>query len=478
MSPAEPTPSPPVPTRRPASPGALAAAWLVVAAAVATVSLAGPLARQPVPLIAAWLVGGAAWLAAVRLGLRGSPGRGSRGWIVAGAVALRLIALAGAPGLSDDHVRYAWEGALLLEGVSPYGRAPDDAELAPWRERWPELHAALNHPDVPAAYPPLTQAACAAVVELAGGPEHAFRFLRAAFALCDLLVLWPLARLAARRGRPPGVLFVWAWSPLVALEFAGAGHFDALGILLLVAALAWHAAARERDVRTELLSLIALAGAILTKLLPLAALPFVARGDSRGPARGPGAAARIAVVAALYALAWLPFLLLGSGPHGPGAGLGAYGLRWESPNLVYRFVEPLLSGILERDGTWHDLRLVGRAAVGTLWLAVGVVHWRRRSDAATATGALVAAFLLLSPTLHPWYLTWILPFLALRPSAAWLALAALAPLLYAPLAGWVERGAWVEPPWLWPAVALPVLALLALEHARRFRASDSRASER
>ncbi|MGH6692095.1 MAG: hypothetical protein ACREF4_15610, partial [Gammaproteobacteria bacterium] len=38
--------------------------------------------------------------------------------------------------------------------------------------------------------------------------------------------------------------------------------------------------------------------------------------------------------------------------------------------------------------------------------------------------------LILQPTLHPWYLLWILPWMGLFPSPAWLALSALAPLAY------------------------------------------------
>ena len=56
--------------------------------------------------------------------------------------------------------------------------------------------------------------------------------------------------------------------------------------------------------------------------------------------------------------------------------------------------------------------------------------------------------LLLMPTLHPWYLLWILPWLALFPSPAWLPLSGLLPLAYTQ-AGWA--------PW---AQYLPFFALL------------------
>ena len=48
--------------------------------------------------------------------------------------------------------------------------------------------------------------------------------------------------------------------------------------------------------------------------------------------------------------------------------------------------------------------------------------------------------LLLSPTLHPWYLLWVLPFASAYLSRGWLLLAALAPLAYTGVPGDVPWG--------------------------------------
>jgi hypothetical protein len=44
--------------------------------------------------------------------------------------------------------------------------------------------------------------------------------------------------------------------------------------------------------------------------------------------------------------------------------------------------------------------------------------------------------LLLSADVHPWYLTWFLPLLALQPSAA------LTPLTYSVVINWITLGEW------------------------------------
>lgn len=446
------------------------------------VALAGPIERAPFELSLALGVAGVAWLAAVRLAAvpavdapraRASRAGPSLAVVVAGAVALRMLALAHDPGLSDDVYRTVWEGSVVLEGVSPYAYAPDAPELAELRARLPRLFAALNNPGISAAYPPVTQAVGAGTVFVARalGREGlaAVELVRVCFGACDLLVLWPLVALLRRARLPDGLAVVWGWSPLVTFEFAGAGHFDSLGILLLCAALASlpHApsgpatsAGEGRGALAWGAGLVLLAGAILVKYLPLCALPFAARG--RGPVAG---TARLLLVLALCLAGFLPLTLFEGGLRGLDGGLSEYGLRWESTSLVYRWIEPAFAAAFERDGTWTDPRRLGRMTIGLAWLACGALAWRRRAAPVAATGTLIAAFLVLSPTLHPWYLTWVVPFLALRaPSlarSAWLLLVAAAPLFYLTLVRWRTEGVWEEPAWLWPAIALPFLVLLA-----------------
>jgi len=116
--------------------------------------------------------------------------------------------------------------------------------------------------------------------------------------------------------------------------------------------------------------------------------------------------------------------------------------------------------------------VVGRMTILIAWCAGAVWMWRRRFSVVQASAGGIGLFLLLSPTLHPWYLTWIVPFLALRSrraSPAWCWLVAVAPLLYWPVAAWQSMRVWREPVWLWPMVALPFLALLVWELALRPR---------
>jgi hypothetical protein len=422
---------------------------------------------------------GLLWAVTLLLARRASAGPSMLIVVLPIAIAMRVLALGAAPDLSDDVWRYVWEGGLVLEGKSPYSQAPDDPSLGPEREAWSDVYTAMNNKDVSAAYPPVTQAVAAAVVALSGGPESAEssrRGLRIFFSLADLLVLAPLLVLLRRRGLPDVLLVAWAWCPLVALEFGSSAHFDSLGVLLLFLALSLLDRHGQQDRLSpgdaikpsrshEALGLLALAAAFLVKFLPLLAFPFVLRHSSPWKTASMGAS-----LALLIVLGLLPVLALDGGFTGIFDGLANYGLRWESWNLIHHKVEPLFGIFGDRDGSLTDPRKLSKFFTGglaALWILRLIL---RREEPLRATGLALVAFLIISPTLHPWYLAWIIPFLAFSKGRAWIFLVAASPLLYWPLTPWQLRGEWIEPAWLWPALALPFFALLTLDIARDLRA--------
>lgn len=440
--------------------------WLVVygviAASLCVVAGLGPLADARAAVLAAWLIGQAAWWVAFERAER-SP-FGARA-VLLGALLLRALALASDARLSDDVYRYVWEGELLARGRSPWAASPAAPELAAERARLPELVALVNHREIPAAYPPLYVAANALVARGAtllpsawfeGELARSVFAFRLAATAADLAVVVVLLALCRRRGRPSAAALAWAWSPLVALEFAGSAHMDSLALALWLGGLAW-LAARERSHGAW--TLVGAAAAI--KLLP-GVSAILGAGSLRSP--------RPLVLTALVGTASLGvFLALDEGARGALGGISEYSFRWETPNLVHRFVEDFLGLFLSSDGSLTDPRRLSRACLLAAWLAFVAWLVARRVEPLCAAGRSVGAFLVLTPTLHPWYAVWILPFLALEPRRSWALLVALVPLAYWPLADWVHAGVWREPWWLWPVLALPFFALRVRE-ARAARA--------
>jgi hypothetical protein len=387
--------------------------------------------------------------------------------ILLGACLLRLLLLPLPTTLSDDALRYLWDGKVARAGFNPYALAPVAPELSPLRDpSWRRL----PHTDVPTVYPPLAMTAFS-IATLLPFPLLGWKILATA---ADLGACALLLRLARRRGLPAGRAAWYAWNPLVALEVAGMGHVDALGAAAVVGAVlcltdklpplpgdggAMGEGGRRGEVGWGKAALFA-AGGILAKLAPLALLPLWAR-HSRRPLLFLGASL------GLVAVAFLPVL---TATGGIPPGLIRYGVSWEFNGPLYeplwRLLDaagaaPFLHRLLGKVESWTEIyhrldplysfiypQLLAKALLG-VGMLTAVAASLRETDPVAGTGRLLGRLLLLSATVYPWYLLWVLPWAALERRRSWLVLAALIPLSYlpkiagVPLMPWVFLSIWV-----------------------------------
>ena len=150
---------------------------------------------------------------------------------------------------------------------------------------------------------------------------------------------------------------------------------------------------------------------------------------------------------ALPVLLYLPYA-------GAGArlfeGLGTYAETWRFNPGLFRALEAI---------PWAGryAREVGAGGVvaAALWAA-----WRRW-PVGRALFWTIGAGLLLSPTLHPWYVLWALPFACLYGSRGWILLSGTVWLAYAGRDAYLATGTWPDPAWLALLIHGPPLALLA-----------------
>jgi hypothetical protein len=115
-------------------------------------------------------------------------------------------------------------------------------------------------------------------------------------------------------------------------------------------------------------------------------------------------------------------------------------------------------------------------------VAIGVIAWRMNARRAAAPLAAALAFfvvLILSHTVHPWYLLWPLPFAALAaarandraPCAPVFLWSATVFCAYAVLLPYRAAGVWSLPGWASLAEYVPVYACLLVVALRRHAAS-------
>jgi hypothetical protein len=359
---------------------------ILLAAAVALAPMA--MARSGFKgFVALYLVAALAWLPLVRRSL-------PLGITIVLAVALRALLLFQQPYLSGDVYRYLSDGRVSASGGNPYAYTPTDPRI--------------NHPEIRSIYPPLAQLLFRAVHDLT-----AWRLL---LLVADVAAIVLLRRYGA---------LAYATCPLVLFEGVGNAHIDLLAGVLLAFALTRRSA-------------IAAGLASGLKIIPAAALPALLRLHSGAKSR-----ARFLVMLGLTLL--LPFLPYLGGPIMPG--FRDYATRWIFNSPLYDGVRALVERIPTKEiWTHHPLRFelvsdfvyrhiypdfLTRAILGVL--AVGAILLARRVTTA------VAALLLCSPAIHPWYWLTIVPS-ALIERSAWLYVALLMPvsyLLYDGVAGWV-----------------------------------------
>ena len=326
------------------------------------------------------------------------------------ALTLRLLFLFHPPQLSDDIYRHLWDGGNLLKGINPYASAPSSVTPSPELRA---IHSRINHPEYVTIYPPTAQ--LTAAVGAVGGSVTAFKALLVAVDLGLCVLLMQLLRLL---GLPVGRVILYAWNPLPLLEIAGSGHLDGAGATLLMGALCLlllgcrdgEAAPRCRPF---FLSGVLLAAACLVKLFPLLLAPlfYLLTPASRRASLVTGF---LGGMAALL----LPFSPQLANIRGS---LHAYALNWEFAGALFTALRAVTGS-----GTVARVILAGSLLV-LLLTTLRTLSRRLRTELSPAARSrhgveacylLAMGFLLLTPTLHPWYTLSLAPFLPFCPAPA------------------------------------------------------------
>ena len=321
-------------------------------------------------------------------------------WVVLAAWAVPL--LLGTPLFSRDLYSYVAQGQLARLGLDPYHVPPSALGQG---EVLSSVATVWQHTVSP--YGPLFVALTRIWSSLAGTSLVAQVMLfRAAELVGVVLMMVSLPTLARRRGTDPGLaLWLGVLSPLALLSFVSSGHNDALMVGLMLAGLVLGTGDRLRWG----VALCAVAATI--KLPAAAAIVFLVADECTRVE----AARRVRVIAesALITVVVVAGITWGAG----------YGWTWLGPTALHVpttlrvLITPVVSvgtflyGVLHLVGVpvARSTMISAAQAVGSAVAVVAVVwmalHTRGR-DALALLGLSLLLFVVLSPTLWPWYLTW------------------------------------------------------------------------
>lgn len=332
-------------------------------------------------------------------------------WLVlAAAAGFRLAAAPLEPFLTDDLTRYRWEGRILSEGRNPYATTP----------------ASLGEREVPgrdfaSVYGPLTQFAQRLAYPAS---RRDVRFAKLPAIAGDLTILALLAWAMPHR------CLIYAWSPVPILEFWGQGHNDSLALAFVTGALLFPGAG------------VWLGFAAAAKWWPLVLLPALARRWRDW-----------IWAAAIPAVLMLPFA----------SGVTIDHLRFSTGFLGgWRNTDFGYGLLLAITGDPYRAKYLAFAILALAALAVRWQPWPRERKGLAA----VVAILAVSANVHPWYLSWTLPFLVFEPRPWVLLWAALMPLAYETQLRWRVLGEWEQSPEIRWLIYAPTLALAAFSYLR------------
>lgn len=401
---------------------------------LAPVALLGDLRERMRPFLLLWGAAHAAYLAAAWWVLRGPrggaavpPSHASALPVILGVGLLaRLCLLPAAPTLSEDVYRYLWDGRLVAHGVNPYPRPPADPALAAFHG---ELFDQLNHAEVPTIYPPAAQLLFGAVARLSATPL-AWKLAMLALEFALLLALLDLLR---RRGLRNDRLLLYYWNPLVLVESFGSGHLDLVAAAFLVATIALH------EARRMIPAGVSFALAALTKYVPGLLAPWLLR------RRAWPLLAATAVTGALLAS---PFWDAGPALT---TGLSTYARHWEFNGALYRILRAAIGpGPAVHSQAAIHAEVVTRAILAAAGLLASLAIGLRARSASGAALAVMTAFLLLSPTVFPWYAVPAVALLPVHADLGMLVFSGLLALSYVPLPVYRATSLWTLPTWvLW-----------------------------
>jgi alpha-1,6-mannosyltransferase len=335
-------------------------------------------------------------------------------WTLWSGMAARALLIAVPPFTTHDVVRYLWDGHAALSGIDPYRISPAAAALT---SSWP---IPVDNAHYVTLYPPGAIGLFALCARL--GPAFAAWAWKILVVMASILTL-RLSAAVLRAASTERHLPLVALSPLLVLEAGIGAHLDTVVAFFVVAALFFVQRGRPGA------SGIAVAAGALVKFLPIFALVPASVALGSGRARRFVAGALAALVAG-YAGAWL----IGFRPLGS---LLTFFEKWRFGSPVYSALSKLVP----------DAQLLILLLIAGGLSLVAVTAW---SAGEAVMRRALAIPLLISPVVFPWYLVPLVPFIAIRPSAFWIAWTTAAPLTYEVLDRFDAVGTWQPASWpLW-----------------------------
>ena len=387
-------------------------------------------------------------------------------WVVIFGVLFRIVLIPSEPFLSDDIYRYLWDGKIIASGINPYKFAPVDIQLLQFRDQI--IYPFINFPEIATSYPPVSQFMFL-INQWFGGSVLSWKIL---LLFVEIILFLVIFRMVQHFNLNKFRILIYFYNPLLIIETYSSGHLEITGVLFFWIAI--YLFYKHCDWK----SIIFFAMSIMTKFIPLVSgIPFLLNKFFR----------KSALLMVICSILLLPFMFSGILPL---PGLFSYINRWEFNGGLYQLVISIMNLLDIKEYQWMDVNFSGHLETfyfsyaffyKILAAVILVAVFFDQMNKLRATSSfrsinfiqrgfiLTAGFLLLMPTLHPWYLIWIIPFLVFIPNWSWLLFTFLIQASYFVLKDYALFSVWKESVWILFFQYVPFYAILIWEYLDKDR---------
>ncbi|MBL6446937.1 polyprenol phosphomannose-dependent alpha 1,6 mannosyltransferase MptB [Fulvivirga sp. 29W222] len=317
-------------------------------------------------------------------------------WLVVLAIFLRLTILLAFPNLSDDIYRFVWDGRLINSGIHPFSHLPTHY-MQPGSPDvpgiTPSLFYQLNSPEYFTIYPPVAQFFFSVSSAIFPESVHGSAIVMRIFiVVAEVGSIWLITRILFHYKLPSKHVLLYALNPLIILELTGNLHFEAFMIFFLLVAVYFFLTGRY------IISALALAFSIASKLLPLIFLPLLIR-----RIWGKQLLVYYVLTAIFTAILFLP-LINQDLISGMSASLSLYFQRFEFNASIYYL---LREGGFYLKG-YNTIHILGKYLAASAFILItgyALIHNPKRVKLPEAMLWVIMIYCMLTTTLHPWYLS-------------------------------------------------------------------------
>lgn len=339
---------------------------------------------------------------------------------------------------SDDIYRYIWDGKVQQNNINPYKFAPESKELG-------FLHSNIipkyvNHPDIKTIYPPLSQYIFYISYKLFGENYYGFKFILLIFELATILFLFlTLKHLNIR----PEYIAIYSICPLPIMQFMIDGHVDTAGISLLTAGLYFLVK------KKYFISYLFLGFSISIKLITGMVLPYLYN------KRNLKLILSIILPLIVFTLTYIPYL---SSHVNPFESLATFTRDWTFNGSIFEIFFRLIND-----------NQIARKITAAIFVLFGLLLFFSKKDLLYKIVLIFFIFLLLNPTVHPWYVTWLAALLALNFRWSGIAFITLVNLANFTVINYRLNGIWSMPDYILLIEYIPVYIFLGYEFYKEFK---------